>query len=172
MDADELHVQTQAHARLGLTLHEKYRLDRVLGIGGMATVYGATHRNGKQVALKLLHPELAANPEALRRFLREGYVANQVNHAGAVSVIDDDLTEQGWAFLVMELLSGMTVEQLWEKRQYSLHPAIVIALTIQILEVMVAAHDRGIVHRDLKPANLFVTDEGELKVLDFGIAPG
>src|ERR1700735_3192392 len=118
MDADELHVHAQANARLGLTLHEKYRLDRVLGIGGMATVYGATHRNGKEVALKLLHSEFAHPVEIRARFLREGYVANQVKHPGAVAVLDDDVTECGGAFLVMELLSGITVQDLWDERDH------------------------------------------------------
>jgi serine/threonine-protein kinase len=167
---DEAILEARANARLGSVLRDKYRLERVLGIGGMATVYAATHRNGAEVALKLLHPELAHHPDVRTRFLREGYVANQVKHAGAVSVIDDDVTEEGWAFLVMELLQGVTLQDLWEERGLRVHPAWVTAITLQLLEVMAAAHESGIIHRDLKPANLFVTREGELKVLDFGIA--
>jgi serine/threonine protein kinase len=167
---DEAILEARANARLGSVLRDKYRLERVLGIGGMATVYAATHRNGAEVALKLLHPELAHHPDVRTRFLREGYVANQVKHAGAVSVIDDDVTEEGWAFLVMELLQGVTLQDLWEERGLRVHPAWVTAITLQLLEVMAAAHECGIIHRDLKPANLFVTREGELKVLDFGIA--
>jgi len=165
-DAEAL---VRASARLGSVLRDKYTLDAVLGVGGMATVYAATHRNGKQVALKLLHPELAQQPGILRRFLREGYVANRVTHPGSVSVIDDDVTEDGFAFLVMELLVGLTVQDLWDARQ-RVNPACVVAIMIPLLEVMAAAHASGIIHRDLKPANLFLTSEGEVKVLDFGIA--
>jgi hypothetical protein len=169
-DDDDAALDARARARLGETLRDKYRLDRVLGSGGMATVYAATHRNGKEVALKLLHPEIAHHAEIRNRFLREGYVANQVKHPGAVSVTDDDVTEEGWAFLVMELLDGLTVQDLWESRGLRMHPAWVTAIVLQLLDVMAAAHANGVIHRDLKPANLFVTRDGELKVLDFGIA--
>jgi hypothetical protein len=163
-------MEARANAGLGAVLNAKYRLDRVLGFGAMATVYAATHRNGKEVALKLLHPELAGNADVRTRFLREGYVANQVRHSGAVAVLDDDVTEEGWAFLVMELLDGVTVEEFWQARGSQVDPACVCALTLQLLDVMEAAHERGIVHRDLKPPNLFLLPSGELKVLDFGIA--
>jgi serine/threonine-protein kinase len=136
----------------------------------MATVYAATHRNGKDVALKLLHPEIALVPDVRSRFLREGYLANKVRHAGAVSVLDDDVTEDGEAFLVMELLSGVTVQEMWEQRGGRLHAGPVAAIVLQVLDVVAAAHAQGIIHRDLKPANLFVTHDGEVKVLDFGIA--
>ncbi len=168
--ASEAELVERASRRLGETLRDKYRLDRVLGVGAMAAVYAATHRNGKEVALKLLHPELAHHPDLRSRFLREGYVANQVKHSGAVAVLDDEVTESGDAFLVMELLSGVTVEELWEARGHRLHPAWVTAITLQVLRVVASAHAHGIIHRDLKPANLFVTDDGDVKVLDFGIA--
>src|SRR5580700_12087689 len=105
-----------ARARLGMVLRGKYRLDRVLGIGGMATVYAATHRNKKKVAIKMLHPELSIRENIRARFLREGYVANSVEHPGAVAVLDDDVAEDGSAFVVMELLDGAPVDELWEKR--------------------------------------------------------
>jgi eukaryotic-like serine/threonine-protein kinase len=163
-------LEAPTRSRLGAVLGQKYRLDRVLGSGAMATVYAATHRNGKEVAVKLLHPELACRADVRTRFLREGYVANHVRHSGAVAVLDDDVTEDGWAFLVMELLDGVTLQELWATRGPHVHPACVCAITLQLLSVMAAAHARGIVHRDLKPANLFVVETGELKVLDFGIA--
>src|SRR5580704_7744109 len=98
-----------AEERLGRVLRGKYRLDRVLGIGGMATVYAATHRNKKRVAIKMLHPELSMRENIRTRFLREGYVANSVRHSGAVTVDDDDVAEDGSAFLVMELLDGVAL---------------------------------------------------------------
>jgi tRNA A-37 threonylcarbamoyl transferase component Bud32 len=170
LEEKDMALEERARARVGVTLRDKYHLDRVLGSGAMATVYAATHRNGNEVALKLLHPEVAHDPDLRSRFLREGYVANQVKHAGAVSVIDDDVTEEGWAFLVMERLEGLTVQQLLEDRGPRLHPASVTAISLQLLDVMASAHLHGIIHRDIKPANLFLTREGELKVLDFGIA--
>src|SRR5512140_2060973 len=100
------HVSERAQARLGATLRGKWRLDRVLGMGGMATVYAATHRNHSRAAIKMLHPEVAVDAEVTTRFLREGYLANRVEHPGTVKVLDDDVTEDGAPFLVMELLEG------------------------------------------------------------------
>ena len=94
----------RAKARVGTVLHNKYRLDVLLGVGGMAAVYAATHRNGSRAAIRILHPELSLNSQVRTRFLREGYVANTVAHDGAVRVSDDDTAEDGSAFLVMELL--------------------------------------------------------------------
>src|SRR6187549_1511461 len=94
----------RAASRVGRVLREKWRLDELLGVGGMASVYAATHRNGKRGAVKLLHLELSYNQAAKSRFLREGYVANKVDHPGAVSVLDDDTSEDGAVYLVMELL--------------------------------------------------------------------
>src|ERR1700751_5026964 len=92
-------LETRARARLSTTLRGKYRLDRVLGVGGMAVVYAATHRNQKQVAIKMLHPELSIRDDVRQRFLREGYAANSVKHPGALAVLDDDAAEDGSAFL-------------------------------------------------------------------------
>jgi eukaryotic-like serine/threonine-protein kinase len=159
--------------RVGTWIRSKYHIDRVIGAGGMAVVYAATHRNRKQFAVKLLHPQLALDTSICRRFVREGYVANSVGHAGAVSVLDDDVADDGAAFLVMELLEGETVEQLSESAYAcgrALSIGFVLAVAHAVADVLVAAHARGIVHRDLKPSNLFVTRDGTLKVLDFGIA--
>jgi serine/threonine protein kinase len=136
----------------------------------MAVVYAATHRNKKRFAVKMLHPELSIRDDIRTRFLREGYVANSVEHPGAVAVLDDDVAEDGAAFLVMELLDGIGVEQLCEEHGNRLPARVVLALSYQLLDVLAAAHARSIVHRDIKPANVFLTREGKLKVLDFGIA--
>jgi hypothetical protein len=156
---------------VGTVLRGKWRLDGLLGVGGMAAVYRATHRNGKHGAVKMLHLELSNDADARRRFLREGYVANAVGHPGAVGVLDDDIAEDGSVFLVMELLEGHTVAARAESRPGSrLEPGEILAIADQLLDTLAAAHGRGIVHRDLKPDNLFLTREGEVKVLDFGIA--
>jgi eukaryotic-like serine/threonine-protein kinase len=161
---------TVARARVGQLLRGKWRLDRLIGVGGMASVYAATHRNGMRGAVKMLHPELAAGGEARERFLREGYVANAVDHDGVVKVLDDDLTDEGTVFLVMELLIGASVDALATRSGGRLAVEEAVAVGDQLLDVLAAAHDKGIWHRDLKPENLFLTRAGRLKVLDFGIA--
>jgi serine/threonine-protein kinase len=157
-------------ARVGTVLGGKYRIDAVLGMGGMAVVYRATHRNGAQRAIKVLLPEHSANEDIRRRFRREGRFANAVQHPGAVSVIDDDVTEDGVAFLVLELLEGIACDQLCELSGGRLATSAACAVALQTLDVLQAAHAKGIIHRDIKPANLFVLRTGTVKVLDFGIA--
>ena len=170
MDPEELAARTRAESRVGKVLKEKWRLDALLGIGGMGAVYSAIHRNQKRVAVKMLLPELSGNDEVRQRFLREGYVANTVEHPGAVSVLDDDVTEDGIAFLVMELLEGETLEARWEHKSQRLDALEVLSWIDPLLDVLVAAHKKNIVHRDIKPENIFLTKDGKLKVLDFGIA--
>jgi serine/threonine-protein kinase len=160
----------RVRARAGSVLNGKWRLDTVLGIGGMAAVYSAVHRNQSRVAIKVLHTELSVDTGVRTRFLREGYVANTVDHSGAVRVFDDDVAEDGSAFLVMELLLGETLEERAERKGGTLPPGDVLSAMDELLDVLAAAHDKGVVHRDIKPDNLFVTREGRLKVLDFGIA--
>ena len=113
-----------AEGRVGQTLRGKWRLDRVIGVGGMAAVYEATHRNGKRVAVKMLHPSVSHDAEVRRRFLREGYVANSVGHPGAVIV--DDVTDDGRAFLVMELCDGGPIDgrmrARWRRRSGTRRP--------------------------------------------------
>jgi serine/threonine-protein kinase len=159
-----------AHARIGSVLLGKYRIEAVLGVGGMAVVYRATHRNGAVRAIKMLLPEYAANPEVCRRFRREGRCANAVRHPGAVSVIDDDVTEDGAAFLVLELLDGLSCDELSLRRGGRVSAEVACAIGLQGLDVLDAAHAAGVVHRDIKPGNLFVVLCGTVKVLDFGIA--
>jgi serine/threonine-protein kinase len=159
-----------AQGRVGTTLKDKYRLDAVLGIGGMATVYRATHRNQAEFAVKMLHPELSLRETLRARFLREGYAANSVKHPNVVRVVDDDVAEDGSAFLVMDLLEGKSVEDLIENKGDMVPLPIACAIADQVLDVLAAAHAKGIIHRDIKPANLFITKDGSVKVLDFGIA--
>ncbi|MBI4704117.1 MAG: SUMF1/EgtB/PvdO family nonheme iron enzyme [Deltaproteobacteria bacterium] len=157
-------------ARVGTVLKDKWRVDALLGAGAMVTVYQATHRNGNVVAIKMLHPELSVLPEVRGRFLREGYVANRVKHKGAVTVHDDDVTQDGAAFLVMELLRGETLRERSKRKGGKLEADEVLRVVDRLLDTLAAAHGQGIVHRDLKPENLFFTTDGTVKVLDFGIA--
>ncbi|HQP37900.1 MAG TPA: hypothetical protein PLI95_22110 [Polyangiaceae bacterium] len=110
MELDHDPVTARAQGRVGATLRDKWRLDSLLGVGGMAAVYAATHRNGARGAIKILHAELAVDAGVRQRFLREGYAANTVAHRGVVKVLDDDVLEDGSVFLVMELLEGESLE--------------------------------------------------------------
>ena len=156
--------------RVGETLNNKWTIDRLVDVGGMAAVYQATHRNGKRVAIKMLHPFIATHSDVRERFLREGYVANQVDHPGAVSILDDDVTSDGAPFLVMELLEGESLDG-WMARVGEVLPLPdVLAVADQVLDVLSAFHARNVIHRDIKPGNLYVTKTGVVKVLDFGLA--
>jgi serine/threonine-protein kinase len=161
---------TCARSRVGRVLREKYQLVSLLGVGGWAAVYAAVHlRNANRVAVKVLHPQASLEPSLRERFLREGYAANIVDHPGTVRVLDDDVAEDGCVFLVMELLEGETLEARIE-RCTRLSVPEVVGITRSLLAVLHAAHQKGIVHRDVKPENLFLTYDGKLKLLDFGVA--
>lgn len=159
----------QALARVGSVLRGKWKLDRLLDTGGMAAVYAATHRNGSRVAIKLLHASLSQQEDLRSRFLREGYVANKVGHSGAVSIVDDDETDDGAVFLVMELLEGESLDARI-KRDGRIPARESLRIAEGVLDVLIAAHGKGIVHRDIKPGNIFLTRDRKVKVLDFGLA--
>jgi len=158
--------------RVGHTLKDKWRLDELIGVGGMAAVYSATHcKNGKRVAVKMLHAELSVGSGEIRgRFLREGRTANTVDHPGAPQVMDEDEDDDGSVFLVMELLDGETLAHRFERKARSLVIEEVLLVCDQVLDVLAAAHEKHIVHRDIKPDNIFLTRSGGVKLLDFGIA--
>ncbi len=171
MAASKQDARAVAEKRVGQTINNKFRIDRVIDLGGMAAVFAATHRNGKKVALKMLHPHIATNMDVRERFLREGYVANVVEHRGAVQVLDDDTTPDGAAFIVMELLDGESLEKWMARAPGGRVPAHeVLGVADQVLDVLHAFHQAKVIHRDIKPANLFITREGIVKVLDFGLA--
>jgi eukaryotic-like serine/threonine-protein kinase len=162
---------TNAAQRLGETLLGKWTLERVLGVGGMAAVYAARHRNGTTAALKILHPELSRDEAIRERFLREGRVSNAVGHPGVVRVLDDDVAEDGSLLLVMELLEGQTAAGAARASPDKRLPiGEVVRIGIDVLDVLALTHGAGILHRDIKPENIFLTTDGVVKVLDFGIA--
>ena len=161
---------THARTRIGRTLRNKWTLDKLLGVGGMAAVYECTHRNGSKVAIKMLHPNLMFETNFAQRLVQEGYVANKINHPAAVKVYDDDTDEtDGSVFLVMELLPGQTLSQ-YRRLKKRFNELETLKMLSPVLECLGNAHRHGIIHRDIKPENLFVQPDGQVRVLDFGIA--
>jgi len=159
---------------LGVRLQDTYQLTRVIGEGGMGTVYEAIHlRLRKRMAIKVMAMELTQDPESLARFKREASITSTLGHPHIVHVADFGTSERGQPYLVMELLEG---EDLEHRLQFV--PQIGIAETIgvvrQVASALAVAHEKGVVHRDLKPANIYlVTVPGDadfVKVLDFGIS--
>ncbi len=148
----------------------KWKVDARIGAGGMATVYAVTHRNGQRAALKMLHAPLSKDAMICARFLREGYVGNAVGHPAVCAVLDNDIAEDGSAFLVLELLEGETAEDRRERLAGKLELAEALEVGAVLLDAIASAHEKGIVHRDIKPDNVFLTNDGRVKLLDFGLA--
>ena len=170
MDLPDAEILDLSKKRVGTSLRGKYLIECLIGVGAMGAVYEGTHRNGMRAAVKVLHPWLSRVAELKRRFLREGYIANRIDHPGVVRVLDDDEDAEGAAFIVMELLHGRTVEAEWAAAGKKLPLDRVIEIIDSLLDVLDAAHAAGVVHRDVKPDNVFATNDGRVKVLDFGIA--
>ncbi len=157
----------QAKARVGERAG-KYTLERLIDLGGMAAVYEARHWRVR-VAVKVLHRSYMRMPNARERFAREGYAANRVQHADVVNVMGHGQLADGSPFFVMDLLRGCSLEQHLEV-VHTMTPEGVLWLADRVLDVLVAAHDKGVIHRDIKPGNVFLTEDGAVKVLDFGLA--
>jgi hypothetical protein len=159
---------------LGTVLEGAYRIERLVGEGGMGAVYEAAHlRLGTRVAIKVMARVLAANPEALARFHREALVTSGLGHPHIVKVLDFSTTPSGEPFLAMEFLEGEDLEHRL-RRVGRLPIAEVVHIIKQVASALAATHAKAIVHRDLKPGNIFLlTAAGEndfVKVLDFGIS--
>ncbi len=146
-----------------------YRVLEEIGAGGMGVVYrGRDERLERVVALKVLAPGSFSNESARRRFRQEALTLSRLNHPNIETIYDVGTSEDGVDFLAMEYVPGQSLDE--KIGSSPLPEREVISLGIQLADGLEAAHQRGIVHRDLKPANLRVTPEGQLKILDFGIA--
>ena len=145
-----------------------YRIIEQLGQGGMGEVYRAhDSKLGRDVAIKTLTPEFAGNPDRVARLRREAKLLASLNHPGIAAI--HGLEESGgMQFLVLELVEGETLAERLKRGPIPIEECLKLAF--QMAEAVERAHEKGIIHRDLKPANIKVTPDGELKVLDFGLA--
>lgn len=158
---------------VGKTFAGTWKIERVLGTGGMGSVLLGWSADGAKVALKVLHPELNAIAEVRKRFLREGFIGNALGEAaplpGVARVLGSGESPEGLAYLIMEVLEGETLFDRMD-RTGTMPPGEVLALAEQVLEALAVAHARGVVHRDLKPENIHLGSDGRVRMLDFGIA--
>ncbi|HTR49586.1 MAG TPA: serine/threonine-protein kinase [Kofleriaceae bacterium] len=157
---------------LGRELDGKYTIIEKLGQGGMGAVYRASqHSMGREVAIKVVSPHLVSDSDVIKRFLREAKLASKLAHPNAVGVIDFGQSDDGVFFLVMELVTGRTLDHVI-KTEKVFRPERIVRIASQVCDALEGAHALQIVHRDLKPANIMLLSSGRdlVKVLDFGLA--
>src|SRR6185437_5382052 len=155
--------------RIGVTLAGRYVLEREIGVGGMATVYGAHHKLVERpCAIKILNAQFAQDPVLRERFVREAKHAQRIAHPNVIEIYDQGETADGAPFLVMELLEGKSLADVVGAGPLPLARTLPIA--IQMMRALGRAHDFEVIHRDLKPENVFLLAGDQVKLLDFGIA--
>lgn len=160
-----------------------YRLQQVLGAGGMGVVFLAEHqRMGRISAVKILHPSLKERPEVAQRLQSEARAMGRLSHPGIVAILDQDTLPDGTGFLVMEYLAGQSLRQVLQQSGGSLPLDATLSILYQCATAMAAAHAAGVIHRDLSPANIFCLRSDDhtgagpepgataIKILDFGLA--
>jgi serine/threonine protein kinase len=170
--AERAQLHSDLEALVGKLVHDRYRVDSLLGVGGMGAVFKGFHTGLKRdVAIKLLHPEIGRDESVSKRFDREAYSASRLDHPNCVRVSDFGTTESGAKYLVMEFLVGAELKDSLGKPWA---PLDAVRVALQIFAGLEHAHHFGVVHRDLKPENVFVTSDyrGQqlVKLVDFGIA--
>ena len=155
---------------IGKTLDEQYRLDELIGVGGMANVYRAQDLvHDRTVAVKVLREESLNNDELVRRFKNESKAISILNHPNIVKVYDVS-TSGSLYYIVMEYVEGITLKEYLRRRGQPLTWREAVHFTCQILRALEHAHENGVVHRDIKPQNIMLMADGSLKIMDFGIA--
>jgi DNA-binding NarL/FixJ family response regulator/tRNA A-37 threonylcarbamoyl transferase component Bud32 len=159
--------------KLGEVVSGKYRIEKILGKGGMSVVYLARHVVlGKLVAIKMMHHNMVATGSALQRFEREAKLASSLNHPNIVGVHDFGEDKDGQPYLVMDYVSGDTLDEIIEQSE-KLDAGFCVPVFVQLCDALSAMHDKGIVHRDLKPSNVLVkikSSGAQVTLLDLGIA--
>ena len=154
---------------VGTTLSSRYEIKEIIARGGMATVYLAKDlRLVREVAVKIIHPHLSEDPVFRDKFFREARMLAKVNHANLVNIFDQG-DDNGNAFIVLELVQGITLRDAI-KDIGALHTTQVLQVSKAMLSALAQAHSSGVVHRDLKPENVLLSDDGRIKVTDFGLA--
>jgi eukaryotic-like serine/threonine-protein kinase len=159
---------------LGMVIDGRYRLEATLGRGGMGLVYRAAHLTlRRQVAVKILHPSLAASPDVRNRFEREALAVGKIDHPNCVSVYDSGRLRDGSLYLAMELLDGKSLADVLEN-EGQVAPGRALHILAHMLRGLSHIHQAQLIHRDIKPENIFLIRQGEdvdfAKILDFGIA--
>ena len=158
----------------GEIIDGRYKLNRIVASGGMATIYAATDlRLDRTIAVKIMHPHLAQDEKFVERFIREAKAAASLSHPNIVAVLDQGWNQGGTpcVFIVMELIEGSTLrDYLFEQGPASVEQTL--QMLMPVASALAAAHKMGIVHRDIKPENILVSKEGRIKIADFGLARG
>ena len=167
---DHLDSQDFATRRLGRVLKGCWRLSSLLAIGGSSWIYIADTPWRGRVAVKIMHSALAVDRSHVERFVREAKIVNRIPHEGVVPIDDDGTVDNGIPYLVMQLLDGETLEARSARKGGTLPISEVMWAADQVLDILHAAHKVGVVHRDVKPENIFLTSDGRIKLLDFGVA--
>lgn len=163
-------TKEESEQRIGTVVEQKWRLDALIGYSSIAATYKARHRNGLEVALKIIHRSHCEFASVVDRFLQEAHLANRVDHPGVERVFDDGKTEDGCVFLVMELLEGETLELRRVSSGGHLRLGEARPIIDGLLDAVVAVHAAGVLHRNLKPGNVFLTKDGRVVLTDFGRA--
>ena len=164
-------ARARAATLVGRTIKGRYRIEGIVAMGGLATVFRATRlKGGQEVAIKILHPEIEGLPELIERFEREAIAGKHILHPNVVAVHEIDQLDDGSWFLVQDYVRGRTLRDLIDDGPVEARRAAQIAR--QVAAGLVAAHDMGIVHRDIKPLNLMIGSGPDelVQIVDFGLA--
>ncbi len=157
-----------------MTLHpgdqlDHYRIEGLVARSGMASIFRATDlRNGREVAIKIPHPEMEADPVLYDRFQREGEIGEKLDHPGVMKVLSDD--DRSQIYMVMEWVNGRLLRQILHDQGKKLPIERAVKIAIAIADALDYIHRNGVVHRDLKPENIMIDDQDRIKLIDFGIA--